>query len=651
MRAIHAVRELNSERAEPIRVIALYTEAERHALFVRQSDEAHCLGPAMVADGEQRRSAYLDYERLERALVETRADAAWVGWGFVAEHPAFAELCERLGVVFVGPDPDVMRVLGDKIEAKRLAERAGVPVAPWSGGPVASVEEALEQGERLGFPLMIKATAGGGGRGMRRVEEAGELAQAYERARAEAAQAFGDPAVLMERLVGEARHVEVQLMADGQGTVWALGVRDCSYQRRHQKVVEESASPALSPEQERELSAAAARLARSAGYRGAGTAEFLYEPASRRFSFMEVNARLQVEHPVTEMVTGVDLVRLQLHIAAGGRLEGEPPPPRGHAIEVRLNAEDPARGFAPAPGRITLLRLPTGPGVRVDTGVAEGDDVPPEFDSMIAKIVAQGSTREQAIARLRRAVADTMVALDEGTTNQGFLLELLGRPELRAGEVDTGWLDRLQAQGDVEPVRHADAALVQAAIALCDAATVDERGAFYALARRGRPHADAETCQVLDLLHRGVGYRFSVCQTGPGRYGVEVDGVRIEATVEELTEHERRLSFGWRSHRTVTALQDADLLVEVDGVPHRISRDEGGLIRSHSPGVVVAIPVAEGDEVEVGDVVAVTESMKMEASLTAPVHGRVRQVLVSANVHVAAGRPLLQIEPLDGGRP
>ena len=493
MRAINAVREINEERDEPIRIIALHTDEERHALFVRQADERHCLGPAMVAgaDGAQI-SAYLDYERLERALVETGADAAWVGWGFVAEHPAFAELCDRLGIVFAGPDADVMRALGDKVEGKRLAERAGVPVAPWSGGAVESAEDAVRQARELGFPLMIKAAAGGGGRGMRRVDREDQVAESFERARAEAAQAFGDPSVLMERLVGAARHVEVQLMADGEGGVWALGVRDCSYQRRHQKVVEESASPALDAGQERELAEAAIRLARESGYRGAGTVEFLYEPESGRFSFMEVNTRLQVEHPVTEAVTGADLVRLQLHVAAGGRLEGDPPPPRGHAIEVRLNAEDPGRGFAPAPGRITLLRLPAGPGIRVDSGVAEGDSVPPQFDSMIAKIIAHGDTREQAIARLRRAVADTMIAIEDGTTNQGFLLELLGRPELRAGEVDTGWLDRLQAQGDVEPVRHADAALVQAAIALCEAAAAGERGAFYALARRGRPQADAE---------------------------------------------------------------------------------------------------------------------------------------------------------------
>jgi acetyl/propionyl-CoA carboxylase alpha subunit/acetyl-CoA carboxylase carboxyltransferase component len=638
MRAIHAVRELNDARDEPIRAIALYSESERHALFVRQADERYCLGPA---------SAYLDYEALERALTETRADAAWVGWGFVAEHPAFAELCERLGIAFAGPDAKVMRALGDKIEAKKLAEHAGVPVAPWSGGPVETVEDAQRIAGELGFPLMIKAAAGGGGRGMRRVNAPDGVASAYERARAEAGQAFGDDSVLMERLVEHARHVEVQLLADGHGAVWALGVRDCSYQRRHQKVVEESASPVLTAEQERELADSAAELARSVGYRGAATVEFLYEPTSRQCSFMEVNARLQVEHPVTEVVTGADLVALQLHVAAGGRLEGDPPPATGHAIEVRLNAEDPARGFSPAPGRISLLRLPSGPGIRVDTGFAEGDTVPSDFDSMLAKIIAHGATREQAIARLRRAVADTMVVIDEGTTNQGFLLELLGRPELRRGEVDTGWLDRLHAEGDVEPVRHADAALVQAAIALCDTETAADRAHFYALARRGRPQAEAEVGHQLDLLYRGTSYRFRVWETGPRRYRVEVDGVAIEADIEQLSEHERRLTFGGRSYRTLTAVQNSDLLVEVNGVPHRVSRDEGGLVRSHAPGVVVAIPVSAGDEVQAGEVVAITESMKMETSLTAPVHGRVREVLVGNNVHVTAGRPLLQIEPLE----
>ena len=541
-----------------------------------------------------------------------------------------------------------MRLLGDKIEGKRLAEKAGVPVAPWSGGPVETAEEAKRVGEELGFPLMIKAAAGGGGRGMRKVDKAEELEQAIERARAEAESSFGDPSVLMERLVGEARHVEVQLMADGEGGVWALGVRDCSYQRRHQKVVEESASPVLNAEQERELAESASRLALEAGYNGAATVEFLYEPDSGNFSFMEVNTRLQVEHPVTEEVTGTDLVRLQLHVAAGGKLEGDPPPPRGHAIEVRLNAEDPGRDFAPSPGRISLLRLPAGPGIRVDSGVAEGDTVPPEFDSMIAKIIAHGDTREQAIARLRRAVADTMVTIEEGTTNQGFLLELLGRDELRKGEVDTGWLDRLQAAGDVQPIRHADAALVQAAIALSDAATADERARFYALARRGRPPADADVCRTVDLLHRGVSYRFTVCQTAPRplpRRGRRPPHRGDRRAADRAREPARPTAGA--SYRTVTALQDADLLVEVNGVPHRVSRDEGGLIRSHGPGVVVAIPVSEGDEVQAGDVVAVTESMKMESSLTATVPGRVREVFVSPNSQVPAGKPLLQIDPVE----
>jgi biotin carboxyl carrier protein len=273
--------------------------------------------------------------------------------------------------------------------------------------------------------------------------------------------------------------------------------------------------------------------------------------------------------------------------------------------------------------------------------------VPPQFDSMIAKIIAHGSTRAEAIARLRRAIADTMVVIDDGATNQGFVLELLGRDELRSGDVDTGWLDRLHGQGEVQTMRFADVALVRAAIELCDDATAKERSRFYAFARRGRPEASAEVRRNVDLRYRGSGYRFAVSQVGPHRYLLEVDGTRIDAELEQVSEHEQLIRYGGGSYRTLTALQDADLLVEVDGVPHRISRDEGGLIRCPSPGVVVAIPVSPGDEVSAGDVLAVTESMKMESSLTAPVRGRVREVLVSTNTHVAAGRPLLQIEPLE----
>ena len=445
--------------------------------------------PRHRRERRRRHSAYLDYELLERALVETQADAAWVGWGFVAEHPAFAELCERLGIVFVGPDAAVMRALGDKIEAKRLAEQAGVPVAAWSGGPVESAEDAVAVGEKLGYPLMIKAASGGGGRGMRRVDEPDELADAFERARAEA-EAGLRRRERADREPGRERAPR-RGPADGRRPGRGVGARRARLQLpapppEGRRGVGEPGAHRPSRSASWPSRRCASRATRTTAARAPSSSST--SPSGQRFSFMEVNARLQVEHPVTEMVTGADLVALQLHVAAGGRLEGDPPPPHGHAIEVRLNAEDPGRGFAPAPGRITLLRLPSGPGVRVDTGVAEGDAVPPEFDSMIAKIIAHGADREQAIARLRRAVADTMVVIDEGTTNQGFLLELLGRPELRRGEVDTGWLDRLQGNDEVQPLRHADTALVQAAIALCDAATGDRARALLR-ARAARPPA------------------------------------------------------------------------------------------------------------------------------------------------------------------
>ncbi|MBO0811085.1 MAG: ATP-grasp domain-containing protein, partial [Microlunatus sp.] len=375
IRLIHAVRDLNARQGrQPIRTIALYTDVDAHAAFVREADETYLLGAA--AD-----RPYLDHARLEAALVATGADAAWVGWGFVAEDPAFAELCVRLGVAFIGPSAEAMRKLGDKIGSKLIAEEAGVPIAPWSRGPVDTLDEALQVAERIGYPLMLKATAGGGGRGIRRVDRPEDLTDAYQRTRDEAQRAFGSGVVFIEKLITGARHVEVQLIADGLGTAWAVGVRDCSVQRRNQKVIEESASALLEPEQAEELMAAAERLALAVGYAGAGTVEFLYHPESRSFAFLEVNTRLQVEHPVTELVTGLDLVALQLQVAAGIPLSGDRPVQRGHAVEARLNAEDPDRSFAPSPGRISRLEFPAGPGVRVDTGVAEGDSIPADFDS------------------------------------------------------------------------------------------------------------------------------------------------------------------------------------------------------------------------------------------------------------------------------
>ena len=405
-------------------------------------------------------------------------------------------------------------MLGDKVAAKRLAEQAGVPVVPWSGGPVEDAGQAAEAAARLGYPVVVKAVAGGGGRGIRLAEDPADIATAFESARSEAELAFGDPTLFVERLVAAARHVEVQVIADGHGTVWALGVRDCSIQRRHQKVIEESASTALNPATEKEIRKAAITLATAAGYTSAGTVEFLVSSDGADFLFMEVNTRLQVEHPVTEMTTGADLVKLQLHVAAGGRLRGSPPRVRGHAIEARLCAEDPGRGFEPAPGRIALLALPTGAGIRVDTGVREGDEVSPSFDSMIAKIIAWGHDRGEALARLRRALAQTTVAVAGGTTNRSFLRSVLDQPEVRDGTADNHWLDQLTAGGTQLPAAD-PVALLQAAVEAYDVDQAAEQAAFHARAARGSPGPAADIGHSCQLRYRGASYRLKVYRTGP----------------------------------------------------------------------------------------------------------------------------------------
>ena len=397
VRLIRAVRELNAEYDCDIKTIALHTDAERRAMFVRLADES-------VTLHKTEGIVYLDHAELERALRQSRADAVWVGWGFVAEDIAFAELCARLGLTFIGPPATAMRTLGDKIEAKLLAEKVGVPLAPWSGGPVTTLDEARGHAETIGYPLIVKARSGGGGRGIRKVFSPDELDVALERTQGEAERSFGDPVVFLERVVTDARHVEVQVVADNYGNVWAPGVRDCSIQRRNQKVIEESSSPLLSKEQADHLRAVSAELVRAAGYRGAGTVEYLYQPEQKIFTFLEVNTRLQVEHPITEVTTGIDLVKLQIFVAAGGELVGDCPSEFGHAVEARLNAEDADNEFAPAPGSVRLLRFPLGSGIRVDTGIAQGDVIPPEYDSMVAKIIAWGRDRDEAFARLRTAL-------------------------------------------------------------------------------------------------------------------------------------------------------------------------------------------------------------------------------------------------------
>ncbi|MEU6135382.1 carboxyl transferase domain-containing protein [Nocardioides sp. NPDC047086] len=647
MRLIHAVRDLNARDTSvgTIRTIALHTDVDAGAAFVREADEAHLLGAA--AD-----RPYLDLAVLEQALIASGADAAWVGWGFVAEDPAFAELCDRLGVTFIGPSAEAMRKLGDKIGSKLIAEEVGVPVAPWSRGGVDDLESALASAEEIGYPLMLKATAGGGGRGIRKVTSGAELAEAYQRTRDEAERAFGSGVVFLEKLVTDARHVEVQVIADGQGTAWAIGVRDCSVQRRNQKVIEESSSPLLTDDQAAELKSSAERLATAVGYAGAGTVEFLYHPGEKTFAFLEVNTRLQVEHPITEVVTGTDLVALQIQVASGVPLSGDRPAERGHAVEARLNAEDPDRDFAPAPGRISRLEFPAGPGIRVDTGVAEGDTIPADFDSMIAKVIAWGADREQALARLRRAMGETTVIIDGGATNKSFILDLLDQPEVTTGDpawADTGWIDRVRGEGRLQAARHAGVALVAAAIEGYDEAERGEIARMLQTAQGGRPQIQHDPARTIELKLRGATYALTVRQSGPARYQVTITagGERrtLTATLDRIDEVHGRLTVDGHRYRLVTATHGPVHLVEVDDVMHRVSRDEGGMLRSPAPALVVATPLAVGDEVEAGHPVLVLESMKMETALTAPFTGRVKELLVRVGSQVETAAPLLRLEP------
>jgi acetyl/propionyl-CoA carboxylase alpha subunit/acetyl-CoA carboxylase carboxyltransferase component len=640
VRLIRAVRELNEEHGYGIKVIALHTEAEQRTLFVRSADESVCL-----RDVESPAGPYLDHDELERALRASRADAVWVGWGFVAEDPAFVDLCDRLGLVFIGPPASAIRQLCDRIEARLLAEKIGVPVAQWSGGPVSSRLEAARHGDTIGYPLLIKARSGRGGRGMRVVRSADELDAVFERAQTEASTMFDDPVVFMEGLVSDGRNVEVQIMADAHGTVWDLGVRDCSIQRRNNwKLVEESRSPALSAEQESLLRAAAVALVQSAGYQGAGTVEFVYQPADGTFAFVGVNARLQSDHPVTEVTTGLDLVKLQLLTADGYRLAGEAPPHVGHAMEARLNVEDADQGFAPAPGTVVLLNLPSGPGIRVDTGIASGDVIPPGYDSMVAKIVAWGQDRPEALSRLRCAVRETTVVLRGGTTNKSFLLDLLARPEVVTGDAYTGWVDHVHDAMTQAPSPHAAVALLSVAIDEYDAEETLERRAFLGSARGGRPRASHAVGREIELRYQGQTQRLVVAQVSPRRYRLEVDGGLMDVDVDRLSQFESRLGLGGAPFHIVSVAGPAGHLVEVDGVSHRIAGDESGLVRAPAPAVVVAVHVTAGEDIEAGSAIAVLESMKLQTTVRAPRSGRVREVLARVNSQVDAGAPLLRLD-------
>jgi acetyl-CoA carboxylase biotin carboxylase subunit len=425
VRVIRALHELGIE------AVAVYSTADEHALHVRMADHAVCVGPAPAAE------SYLLIPSVVAAAVTTGCDAVHPGYGFLAENPAFVEACADNDLVFVGPPADVMRSMGDKIAARHAMRAANVPILPGTDGAT-TIAEARAAADEIGYPILLKAAAGGGGKGMRLVESPDEIEDAFGAAAGEADAAFGDSTLYVEKVLERARHVEIQVLADGQGSVLTLGERECSIQRRHQKLIEETPSPALTPELREEMESAAERACHAVGYVNAGTLEFLLGPDGA-FSFIELNARLQVEHPVTEMCTGIDIVRAQLQIAAGERLELSGRAPRnGHAIEIRLNAEDPARDFMPAPGVVTRFRPAYGPGVRVDTFVEDGTTISPNYDSLIAKLVVWDSDRASAIARAERALRETVI---EGVpTTREFSLAVLRSAEFESGNYSTSTL-------------------------------------------------------------------------------------------------------------------------------------------------------------------------------------------------------------------
>jgi acetyl-CoA carboxylase biotin carboxylase subunit len=431
VRVIRALHELDIE------AVGVYSTADRDALHVELADQAVCIGPPSSAE------SYLKIPNVVAAAETTGCEAVHPGYGFLAENPAFVRACEESNLVFVGPPAEVMERMGDKVRAKEELRAAGVPLVPGTDG-TASFEEVRRAARETGFPVLVKARAGGGGKGMRMVRSEDELESAYAAAAAEAQAAFGDGSLYLEKALSPARHVEVQVLCDAAAGVLTLGERECSIQRRHQKLVEESPSPALTPEQREEMEAAVERACGAIGYRNAGTFEFLLSPEGT-FHFIEVNCRLQVEHPVSEAVTGIDIVREQVRIAAGEQLALTGRAPRhGHAIEIRINAEDPARGFAPAPGLVTRFRPPLGAGTRVDTAMREGSEIPPYYDSMVAKVIVWDATRPQALARARRALTELEV---EGiATTRDLALDVLASPEFRSGEYSTSTLVDLEGR-------------------------------------------------------------------------------------------------------------------------------------------------------------------------------------------------------------
>jgi acetyl-CoA/propionyl-CoA carboxylase, biotin carboxylase, biotin carboxyl carrier protein len=645
-----AVRVIRTLHAMGIRAVAVCSEPDRDALHARLADEAVTIGPAAAAE------SYLRIDRIVEACRATGAQAVHPGYGFLSENAAFARALEAAGVAFIGPPVAAIEAMGDKIRAKDLALAAGAPIVPGVHRPGMTDEDLLAAAPDVGFPLMVKASAGGGGKGMRVVEDPADLPAAIAAARREAMGGFGDDTLMLERYVVRPRHIEIQVLADGHGTTLWVGERECSLQRRHQKVVEECPSPALSPEVRRAMGEAAVAIARQVGYVGAGTVEFITDADAREFFFLEMNTRLQVEHPVTEEVYGLDLVEAQVRVAAGeplGLVQDELVP-TGHAVEVRVYAEDPARGFLPTGGRV--LRFDHPADVRVDAGITAGAEVTADYDPMLAKVVAVGADRAEALARLDAALADT--ALFGFPTNVPHLRALLAHPEVRAGRLHTGLVAEVPAPDPSPPEE------VLAAVALL---TLAWRRA--ALRPTSRPFDVpggwrlGEPAWARWRLHAGGDPVDTAVRAGPdGVDEVVVADGPVQPARAVLRGRTLDVELPSGRARYAVELGAEEVWIGRGGSAWRVREEDlataarrgtaaaaSGVLVSPMPGAVAVVGAAVGDRVAAGQALVVVEAMKMEHPLTAPFDGVVAAVHVAAGQQVGMDQPLVEVAPAAAG--
>ena len=640
-----------------LRVIAVHSEADAGARHVREADESVCIGPARA------QASYLDIDALIDAAMRTGAEAVHPGYGFLSENAEFAERVAGAGLVFVGPPAEAIRAMGSKSAAKEIAAGANVPLVPGYHGADSLPERLAQAADEIGYPVLVKASAGGGGRGMRIAERAEDLADALAAAEREAAAAFGDGTLLLERYIARPRHVEVQVLADAHGTVLHLLDRDCSIQRRHQKVIEEAPAPGLPDSLRAEMGEAAVRLTRAIGYAGAGTVEFLIENDSA-FHFIEMNTRLQVEHPVTEMVTGLDLVEWQFRIAAGEPLalaQGDISA-SGHAVEARLYAEDPARGFLPQTGRLAHLAFPEGrPGLRIDSGVETGDEITPFYDPMIAKVVAWGEDRERARLALAEALADTRIA--GLNTNLFFLETLVRHPAFAEAALDTHFIETHGVAAVEPPAGDTEAMRAMAAVAVLEdragrllarqEAAPDRfspwgRSDAWRLNSAGRDRLDFDDNGekvTYEVAHAGGGYLLdngeravpvgSVARGADGSLTAEVDGRRRNGVV--IADGGRLTVFLGGSRR--------DIFLEDPGAAADSAEVGGGRLTSPMPGTVVRVLVEAGQTVAKDTPLLVLEAMKMEHTIAAPADGTVEALPFAVGDRVEEGVELVAFAP------